>query len=252
MVIRLAISGTARLAVERIVAQPDRMMEAGMLSVCPPQFDRSSILGDVRFRQHDVDLLANTIVAPSPRLMHNSNYHFASIGHKTFMTTSRVGTMPPLDWLRTFEAAARLSNFTAAAGELGLTQAAVSQHVRSLEDRLKRPLFIRLARGVELTPEGAAYLPHLQSAFAMIGNTTRELFEPKAIQSVTIRSPISFAVLMIAPILPEMARSLPSIQLRIETIHTPTDYAERPTCSTSDLATARLPAGRLIASPARR
>jgi LysR family transcriptional regulator, regulator of gene expression of beta-lactamase len=61
----------------------------------------------------------------------------------------------------------------------------------------------------------------------MIGNATRELFEPKAIQSVTIRSPISFAVLMIAPILPEMARSLPSIQLRIETIHTPTDYAER-------------------------
>lgn len=135
--------------------------------------------------------------------------------------------MPPLDWLRTFEAAARLSNFTAAAGELGLTQAAVSQHVRSLEDRLKRPLFIRLARGVELTPEGAAYLPHLQSAFAMIGNTTRELFEPKAIQSVTIRSPISFAVLMIAPILPELSASLPSVQLQIETIHTPIDYAER-------------------------
>ena len=95
--------------------------------------------------------------------------------------------MPPLDWLRTFEAAARLSNFTAAAGELGLTQAAVSQHVRSLEDRLKRPLFIRLARGVGLTPEGAAYMPHLQSAFTMIANTTRELFEPRAIQSVTIR-----------------------------------------------------------------
>ena len=135
--------------------------------------------------------------------------------------------MPPLDWLRSFEAAARLSNFTAAAAELGLTQAAVSQHVRSLEDRLRQPLFIRLARGVELTPEGAAYLPHLQSAFAVIGHSTRELFEPKTLQSVTIRSPISFAVLMIAPILPEMAKSLPFVQLQIETIHTPADYGER-------------------------
>lgn len=135
--------------------------------------------------------------------------------------------LPPLDWLRSFEAAARLSNFTAAAAELGLTQAAVSQHIRSLEERLKQPLFIRLARGVELTPQGAAYLPHLQSAFAVIANSTRDLFEPKTIQSVTIRSPISFAVLMIAPILPELAKDLPFVQLQIETIHTPADYGER-------------------------
>ncbi|TJW71803.1 MAG: LysR family transcriptional regulator, partial [Mesorhizobium sp.] len=80
--------------------------------------------------------------------------------------------MPPLDWLRSFEAAARLSNFTAAATELGLTQAAVSQHIRFLEERLKTRLFARLARGVALSPEGAAYLPHIQSAFAIIGNST--------------------------------------------------------------------------------
>jgi len=135
--------------------------------------------------------------------------------------------LPPLDWLRSFEAAARLSNFTAAAAELGLTQAAVSQHIRSLEERLRQPLFVRLARGVELTPEGAAYLPHLQSAFAVIASSTRDLFEPKTIQSVTIRSPISFAVLMIAPLLQDMAKHLPFVQLQIETIHTPADYGER-------------------------
>ena len=135
--------------------------------------------------------------------------------------------LPPLDWLRSFEAAARLSNFTAAAAELGLTQAAVSQHIRSLEERLRHPLFIRLPRGVELTPEAAAYLPHLQSAFATIANSTRELFEPRTIQSVTIRSPISFAVLMIAPKLAQMASDLPFVQLQIETIHTPADYGER-------------------------
>ncbi|WP_315923755.1 LysR family transcriptional regulator [Mesorhizobium sp. SP-1A] len=134
--------------------------------------------------------------------------------------------LPPLDWLRSFEAAARLSNFTAAASELGLTQAAVSQHIRLLEERLKRRLFTRLARGVELTPDGAAYLPHLQSAFATIGASTRELFETRPVETVTLRSPISFAVLMIAPLLPTLAAAVPSAHLRIETIHTPADQSE--------------------------
>ncbi|UVC18659.1 LysR family transcriptional regulator [Mesorhizobium onobrychidis] len=132
--------------------------------------------------------------------------------------------MPPLDWLRSFEAAARLSNFTAAAVELGLTQAAVSQHIRFLEERLKIRLFSRLARGVALSPEGAAYLPHIQSAFATIGNSTTELFEPRAIQTVTIRAPISFVLLVLMPALPDLARTLPRIQLDVVTIHRPTDY----------------------------
>ncbi|PBB78929.1 LysR family transcriptional regulator [Mesorhizobium sp. WSM3879] len=134
--------------------------------------------------------------------------------------------MPPLDWLRSFEAAARLSNFTAAAAELGLTQAAVSQHIRFLEERLKTRLFARLARGVALSPEGAAYLPHIQSAFAIIGSSTSELFEPRVLQTVTIRVPISFALLVLVPALPDLAKALPWIRLDLVTIHRPTDYDE--------------------------
>ena len=140
------------------------------------------------------------------------------------MARRTVPALPPLDWLRSFEAAARLSNFTAAAAELGLTQAAVSQHIRLLEERLKTRLFLRLARGVTLSPEGAAYLPHIQSAFATIGNSTAQLFEPRAVQTVTIRVPISFALLMLVPALPDLARALPRIQLDLVTIHRPADY----------------------------
>ncbi len=140
------------------------------------------------------------------------------------MAHQTLNTLPPLDWLRSFEAAARLSNFTAAAGELGLTQSAVSQHIRFLEERLKTRLFSRLARGVALSPEGAAYLPHIQSAFATIGNSTTELFEPRAVQTVTIRMPISFALLALVPALPDLAKALPQIQLDVVTIHRPTDY----------------------------
>jgi LysR family transcriptional regulator of beta-lactamase len=140
------------------------------------------------------------------------------------MAIRAADAMPPLDWLRSFEAAARLSNFTAAAAELGLTQAAVSQHIRFLEERLKTRLFSRLARGVALSPEGAAYLPHIQSAFATIGSSTTELFEPRAIQTVTVRVPISFALLVLVPSLPDLAKALPRIQLDVVTIHRPADY----------------------------
>ena len=140
------------------------------------------------------------------------------------MSQNPVPPLPPLDWLRSFEAAARFSNFTAAAAELGLTQAAVSQHIRALEARLKTRLFARLARGVAPSPEGAAYLPHIQSAFATIGNSTAELFEPRAVQTVTIRVPISFALLVLVTALPDLSKTLPQIQLDVVTIHRPADY----------------------------
>ncbi|MBL8582346.1 MAG: LysR family transcriptional regulator [Rhizobiaceae bacterium] len=143
------------------------------------------------------------------------------------MPRSQDDAMPPLDWLRSFEAAARLSSFTRAASELGLTQAAVSQHIGSLEGRLRCKLFTRLPRGVQLTPQGAAYLPHIQAAFGIIGSTTAELFTPSVRQRVTIRSPISFAVLMLAPAIPEMSAALPHVQLDVVTIHVPADYEQQ-------------------------
>jgi len=59
--------------------------------------------------------------------------------------------LPPLAAVRTFEAAARHENFTAAADELGMTQAAVSHQIRLLEDRLGMQLFLREKRCVFLT-----------------------------------------------------------------------------------------------------
>ncbi len=55
----------------------------------------------------------------------------------------------PLNALRMFDAAARHLNLTRAADELCVTQAAVSQHIRNLEERLGKPLFRRLPRGLE-------------------------------------------------------------------------------------------------------
>ena len=76
--------------------------------------------------------------------------------------------LPPLAAVRAFEAAARRESFTAAAAELGLTQAAVSYQVKALEDRLGAPLFVRERGRARLTPLGARLLPSLSQAFDAI------------------------------------------------------------------------------------
>ena len=129
-----------------------------------------------------------------------------------------------MTWLRSFEASARRQSFTAAGEELGLTQAAVSQHIKCLEETLGTALFRRLRRGVELTPEGGAYLPHVQAAFRSLASSTAELFGPRSGRIVTLRSPISFTSLWLAPRLPAFAATFPDTRLEITTIHVPADY----------------------------
>src|SRR3989337_4264418 len=76
--------------------------------------------------------------------------------------------LPPLTAVRAFEAAARNESFTAAAAELGLTQAAVSYQVKAWEERLGAPLFVRERGRARLTPLGLRLLPTLTQAFDSI------------------------------------------------------------------------------------
>jgi LysR family glycine cleavage system transcriptional activator len=80
--------------------------------------------------------------------------------------------LPPLNGLRSFEAAARHLSFTHAADELGVTPGAVSQQVKSLEATLGIALFRRLPRSLVLTDAGEAYLPAINAAFKMISTAT--------------------------------------------------------------------------------
>ncbi|MGA9581892.1 MAG: LysR substrate-binding domain-containing protein [Allosphingosinicella sp.] len=73
--------------------------------------------------------------------------------------------LPPLPSVRVFEAAARYENFTLAAAELGMTQAAVSYQIRLLEERLGLPLFVRSKRRVTLSEAGRRLAPVVSDAF---------------------------------------------------------------------------------------
>src|SRR3954462_15017874 len=84
-------------------------------------------------------------------------------------------TLPPLNALRAFEAAARHLSFKLAAHELHVTPAAVGQQVKTLEARLGVRLFERLHKQLILTAAGQAYLPEISGGFRRIANATEKL-----------------------------------------------------------------------------
>lgn len=140
-------------------------------------------------------------------------------------------TLPSPNWLRTFEAAARLGGFTAAGEALGLTPAAVSQQIRALESHLGFRLFDRQPRGVLLTEMGRAYLPSVRRAFEELDAATAGLFWAGEHPVVTVRAPISFTALCLAPILPAFQQRHPGTSVRLCT----SLWAETAEDSTIDL-----------------
>ena len=100
---------------------------------------------------------------------------------------------PYLNFVRSFEAAARHLSFTAAADELDYTQSAISNHVRSLEEFLGRPLFVRYPRSLALTTLGEAYLPAIRHALAEIDEATESIITTLHEKKVVVSCPISLA-----------------------------------------------------------
>ncbi|OUD08408.1 hypothetical protein BVC71_12920 [Marivivens niveibacter] len=125
--------------------------------------------------------------------------------------------LPHLAWLRAFEAAARHSSFSDAAGELHLTPAAVSQQIRLLEQHLGVQLFKRLPRGVELTDLGQAYALPIRRSFTDMQSATESLFTVRRQRKIRIRASISYATLILAPRLHEFRAMYPDIEIELTT-----------------------------------
>ncbi len=134
------------------------------------------------------------------------------------VTKQPVSGLPPLNWLRAFESAARTSSFAAAAAELSLTSGAVSYQIRALEGVLGFSLFERLPRGVKLTAMGVAYLPTVRKAFEELADATIGLFGSAQRRRVTVTAPVSMASLWLAPRLPEYLKAHPQVDVRLSSV----------------------------------
>jgi len=133
-------------------------------------------------------------------------------------------SLPPLGWLRSFEAAARHLSFTAAADELGLTQSAVSQQVKSLETRLGVPLFLRRARGLDLTDAGRRLLPNVQVPLLALETAMVGMDREQPADLLTIATSVSVAHWVIAPLLPRFRCRHPNLKVRLLSAIWPDDY----------------------------
>ena len=107
--------------------------------------------------------------------------------------------LPSLNALAAFEAAARHLSLTRAATELSVTPGAVSKQVKALEDQIGRPLFLRLHRALELTPEGHAVYQSLKDAFERVSSTIRQVGLSGSPRSVSIGTTMAFAQLWLMP-----------------------------------------------------
>lgn len=122
--------------------------------------------------------------------------------------------LPPLAAIRCFEAAARQQSFTRAADELGMTQAAVSYQIKLLEDRLG-PLFLRKARGVELTETGRRLAPAVTMAFDRLRMAFEDLNQTAgAVLSISVVQ--TFAANWLVPRLGAFQAAHPEIAVRLD------------------------------------
>ena len=126
-------------------------------------------------------------------------------------------SLPPLNGLRAFEAAARHMSFTDAADELSVTQAAISHQVRGLEQRLGLKLFVRRNRSLLLSEAGQAYLPSVRGAFDQLNEATEKLLQKDRGGHLTVTTTASFAMKWLVPRLGGFQRANPEIDVRIST-----------------------------------
>ena len=136
--------------------------------------------------------------------------------------------IPPLSWLLAFEAAARHKSFGSAATALGTSQPAVSQRIAHLEASLQVTLFKRLARGVQLTPEGIVLLQGLHEGLGLIENAVEEARRHGRGGTLSVTTDFGFAAFWLVPRLPSLREAAPELDVRVVTSQTELDVQREP------------------------
>ncbi|KGJ96890.1 LysR substrate-binding domain-containing protein [Colwellia psychrerythraea] len=120
-----------------------------------------------------------------------------------------------INLLHSFECAARHQSYGKAATELCISQAAVSQQMRQLEENLGQQLFIRKAKSMLLTQQGKTLLVASQQAFKIIEKSIEEITAEEIAGSLTISSTQAFTALWLMPKLKKFSAQYPDITIRV-------------------------------------
>lgn len=132
--------------------------------------------------------------------------------------------LPPLNALRAFVAAGASLSFTKAAQELGVTQAAISQQVRLLEQNLGTPLFIRHHNALHITEAGAQLLPRFQDALFAIAAVSEAVRTRRPPGILRVSALPGFAQFWLLPRLKSFCDANPDIEVHLVTSHRTADF----------------------------
>lgn len=126
--------------------------------------------------------------------------------------------------LRVFEAVARHRSFTRAAGELCVTQSAVSQQVAQLERRLGKKLMERRGRSLELTPAGEILFEACRRSFAQLDAAVQRVAGGDDAHRLRFKVPPTFAMKWLMPRLPRFQVLHPEIEISLSTSIQPAEF----------------------------
>ncbi|MCW9034443.1 MAG: transcriptional regulator GcvA [Rhodospirillales bacterium] len=139
-----------------------------------------------------------------------------------------MNKLPPLNGLRSFEAAARHNSFKSAAQELNVTPAAISHQVKNLELFLGVELFERMPRGLKLTEAGRGYLPGLTAGFETLVKAGSRLKEKGVEGRLSISALASFGKVWLIPRIPRFLERYPDLSVDIFYDETSVDFRKDP------------------------
>ncbi|MDR5781661.1 LysR substrate-binding domain-containing protein [Caballeronia sp. LZ065] len=131
-----------------------------------------------------------------------------------------MGPQLDIDLLRNFVAIAESGVMSRAAGEVGRTQAALSQQIKRLELIVEKPLLVRGARGVTLTMHGERLLVHARNILRTHDDAVAELIGESLSGSLRLGCPEDYSQVFVPPILQGFAMQHP--QVLIEVVCAPT------------------------------
>ncbi|MEJ1496765.1 MAG: transcriptional regulator GcvA [Candidatus Sedimenticola sp. (ex Thyasira tokunagai)] len=137
--------------------------------------------------------------------------------------------LPPLNALRSFEAAARLGSFNLASEELYVTPSAVSHQIKSLEEFLNIKLFRREKRQALLTSSGERYLSAIEHALDEIDLATRRLLTTPNVSAINLSVVPAFLSRWLVPRIRDFQESHPDVELRLSAATGLTDFTRSDT-----------------------
>ena len=132
----------------------------------------------------------------------------------------------PLKTLPPFAAVARLASFSAAAKELHVSQSAISQAMRSLEDALGVPLFVRLTRRIELTEAGEVLARATQNALNELNKAVRQIRGQTPQESFSVGALTSFGSQWLARRITKFCTRYPDLDVSLYALFDPKDMEE--------------------------